>query len=257
MRPPCRISKIARWVQTPLATLVCFGLLAGCVWLTFTEARQWRGYRYWSRLVSPWRSFVRILPPTTPPPPFTAWVGRGADGWTLIGTTEDSADGVSKATAADPSKVFEVSSDWDDAAIGFFDPAVRRTELALEFSRADGATVTEAEARAILAFLEAHPAARGSSEWTTGSSGSWTGTAKGLTRIEHEVRWASVANNSVAALAVGGFVVSLPWIPRMLRNRRRARRIARGWCGACGYDRAGTPADAACPECGKAPEGRP
>ncbi len=45
-------------------------------------------------------------------------------------------------------------------------------------------------------------------------------------------------------------VTLLAWLTD-IGNRRRSRR-RRGFCAICGYDRAGIPADAVCPECGGA-----
>jgi hypothetical protein len=49
-----------------------------------------------------------------------------------------------------------------------------------------------------------------------------------------------------ASLSLTGFA-ALAWL-----DRRAARTERAGHCPRCGYDRAGLPADAACPECGVA-----
>lgn len=43
-----------------------------------------------------------------------------------------------------------------------------------------------------------------------------------------------------------------PGVPLLLSGRRAARRARVGCCAACGYDRAATPREAPCPECGVA-----
>jgi hypothetical protein len=42
----------------------------------------------------------------------------------------------------------------------------------------------------------------------------------------------------------------LPWGAFEVRRRRRLRRLTRGWCLKCGYDRSSLDASQACPECG-------
>jgi hypothetical protein len=83
--------------------------------------------------------------------------------------------------------------------------------------------------------------------------------------------WFPVASGSFRAMPRAvlplGFAIdalifgfTLPVCVLAIGRIRRWRRRRRGWCPACGYNRAGLPCDAKCPECGTlpppGPEGR-
>jgi len=72
--------------------------------------------------------------------------------------------------------------------------------------------------------------------------------------------WGRIKNSRWRYSTFGGFVQVPLWmpllvfaIPSAIAWERFARRRRRGTCAVCGYDLAGLPKDAPCPECGPLP----
>src|SRR5262249_22731156 len=69
-------------------------------------------------------------------------------------------------------------------------------------------------------------------------------------RTTMRVLWDGVAHTAGTAMVAALWLVSTPALWRWPRRRRERRRAAAGLCARCGYELAGLPAGALCPECG-------
>ncbi len=185
---------------------------------------------------------MRVSPNTT-----SWYLGATDEGWTLISSSGESADAMSRAIAADPHCVYIVRRVRGIRGRGIYDPAAVTRFDTIDAASAAGKVASAEQIRGILLFLRSvpdfEPFAESSAEFKPGSASikNWT------------IRWPAIAHNTLAALVWLALPISLGWVPRMIRRGRAIRRQRAGLCPICAYDRRSTPAEAPCPECGQAP----
>lgn len=188
------------------------------------------------------------------PMPMNGWfyVDLGTS-WRPLARPWESADAVAKSVMTNAAGTVEVSWSQVNDAAGFFDPVVHEQAFEIRAVRADGTPLPVDRLQSLLADLRSHSKEDGIGHLIeqTEPIGGWAVSAGVAARSRRDTRWLAVLNNSVAGVTFVGLLWSLGWIPREARRWRETRRLARKECPHCGYNRAATPAEALCPECGR------
>jgi hypothetical protein len=172
---------------------------------------------------------------------------RNSDSWSILARPEDSADELSKAIANDAGSVAVLQLARFNRAKGFYDPVRRTYSTRIRGEYANGKPLSDDELRSLIGFLNE------TRSWDPVPPDSLTYASGEGTRDVSVIQWPAVAHNTLAAIIWLALPISLGWIPRMIRERRAARRLRAGLCPFCAYDRRSTPPEAPCPECGQTP----
>lgn len=247
------ISRSARRLQHPAWTCLFAIVIAGCV-----ERLHWSTNSRYSRhsIIGGWIGVDERVRTSGQPPYRSGWFVREPGGdWSLIGTPDDSADAVSRATVEHPDRVASLTIVPVQGARGLFDPVLLVHRAHLRVQRADGAPLAPEEQLAVLAAAVRSERFGAWEELRTELRGAHWEFDKDEARAKTgaTILWWAVLNNTLAATSVVGFLVSLPWIPRFIAARTRSRRASRGLCAFCAYDRRSIRAESPCPECGRLP----
>ncbi len=241
--------KLWRWIQSPVATLVLGGLLAGSASIVDQQAQ---------RLPDPLYLFSTAV--------LTAGKAPGAgelllaiqheSGIEIMDPNNESWDRATRVLARDESKAFHVvwlpgypdcrgvyANTWQGRAWGIWiEPVAFATAATPEVQREIRQSVIAWD-RGSRTPRSAALSDRDIDELVR------TGSARLGTRA-----WLGYLHNAFAIVVLVLFLSSLQWvgrIPAYLSATRRQRRLARGRCPHCNYSIVGLP-EPVCPECGMA-----
>ncbi|MBY0111361.1 MAG: hypothetical protein K2Y21_00960 [Phycisphaerales bacterium] len=161
-------------------------------------------------------------------------------------TDTQSTDGLIAALRRDPDDVLRANISYQRVARGWLD-VVRFDDLyELDFrpvGRKNPSDADVAAARAaVLGWLDSHD---------QGNKPRIAAALRNPEAARHEWNTPGVVNTAALVLFFVLLLISFAWVPRVVRDRRAARRaraIAQGLCPRCGYALGGLPT---CPECGE------